>query len=233
MQAHWLQWSSIADTERSYIVVFDQSTPAVTAELKRMAPDAKPATVPRVRGFLEFLKSPTKLGNVQAAVVDAATYSTIMEKFDFKRITVKVGAENRTGFIPIPRPTTTSEGTPANATPAATGAGNASGNSTGGTSNASKTSNTAGANATKGANAGSASAGNAASKTSTAGANATKGAGAGSASAGNAASKTSTAGATKGGNAGGATATSKTGTASGTASKTSGTAAKGKGTDRS
>jgi hypothetical protein len=218
MQTHWLQWSSIADTDRSYIVVFDQSSPAITAELKRIAPNAKLDTMPQVHGFLDFIIKPSKVGNVQAATVDAATYSQIMEKFDFKRITVKAGTENRTGFIPIARSTDNSEETPAKATPAATGAGNAS-----------KTSNTAGAsagggNATKTGGAG---AGNATSKT-------------GGAGAGNAASKTGTAGAAKGGNAGGATAASKAGTASGTVSKasagtagTNGTAAKGKGTDRS
>jgi hypothetical protein len=206
MQAHWLQWSSIADTDRSYIVVFDQSSPAITAELKRIAPNAKLDTMPQVHGFLDFIIKPSKVGNVQAATVDAATYSQIMEKFDFKRITVKVGTKNRTGFVPIARSTDNSEETPAKATPAATGAGNAS-----------KTSNTAGAsagggNATKTGGAG---AGNAASKTGTAGA--AKGGNAGGATA-----------ASKAGTASGTVSKASAGTAG-----TNGTAAKGKGTDRS
>ncbi|EAQ86560.1 predicted protein [Chaetomium globosum CBS 148.51] len=214
MQAHWLQWSASAETERSYVIVFDQSSAPVTAELKRMTPGAKPAAVPQVRGFFDFLSS-TKLGDVQVATVDAATYGQLMDKFDFKRITVKVNKENRTGFIPIARATNTSEGTPAQAAPAATGDSNASGTSTGAT----KTSNTStGATKTGGANTGSG--------------NATKGASAGTSNATKtAASSAGTGGATKGNGAGGA-ATKGTSAASST-TKTSGTAVKGKGTDRS
>ncbi|KAK3297571.1 uncharacterized protein B0H64DRAFT_392468 [Chaetomium fimeti] len=192
MQAHWRQWSASADTDLTYVIIFDQSSAPVTAEIKRIAgPGVKPAAVPRVRGLIEIIQG-AKLGNVQAATVSAAVYSEIKEKFDLKPMTVKMGKDQRTGFVPSAR--------------ASTGAGTP-GQQASGNSNAAKTGNAGSGSATKGGNGAGAStgAGNAAKGTGGAGAStATK--------TGNAAAST----ATKGGSAGGAsTKTTNSGGAGG------------------
>ncbi|KAK4154992.1 hypothetical protein C8A00DRAFT_32169 [Chaetomidium leptoderma] len=117
-QFHWLQWSSLADTDRTYVVVFDKSTEAITTQIKRIAgPNTKPSTVPRVRGLFEDVEKGRDLDTVQAALVSAAAYATIKEKFDFKRINVKMGDGERTAFIPVAR--AASQGTALQAAPTA------------------------------------------------------------------------------------------------------------------
>lgn len=106
MQEHWLKWAQFAEEDRSYVLALDKSTPAVTAEVKRMlGPAVRPASVPRVRGFFEDIPQGTNLGNVQVAMISASTYEEIQEKFDFQSVNVKIGEDRRTAFIPVAIPT--------------------------------------------------------------------------------------------------------------------------------
>jgi hypothetical protein len=102
MQEHWLRWSALAERDRSYVVVFDKSTPAVTAEIKRIAgADIKTSTVPRVAGLYEDVAEDKDLGTVQIGNVSAAAYASMKEKFGLQSITVKMGESERTAFIPV------------------------------------------------------------------------------------------------------------------------------------
>ncbi|KAK3300718.1 uncharacterized protein B0H64DRAFT_449095 [Chaetomium fimeti] len=104
MQEHWLKWSGIANTDRTYPVVFDKSPAPVTTELKRLVgPNIKTAAVHRVPGLDEDAEPGKDLGNVMVGLVSAATYATLSETFGFKSITVKLGAGERTAFVPVGR----------------------------------------------------------------------------------------------------------------------------------
>ena len=105
MQKHWLRWASLAARGRSYVVVFDKSTAAVTAEIKRIAgAGTETSTVPRVAGLYEDVEGDSKdLGTVQVGRVSATAYTTLKEKFSLQSITVKMGDSERTAYIPVAR----------------------------------------------------------------------------------------------------------------------------------
>ncbi|KAH6854102.1 hypothetical protein B0I37DRAFT_421406 [Chaetomium sp. MPI-CAGE-AT-0009] len=105
MQEHWLKWSGIANTDRTYPVVFDKSPEPLTAELKRIVgASVKTAAVHRVPGLDEEVPAGAKdLGSVQVGLVSAATYATLADTFTFRSITVKLGSGERTAFIPSGR----------------------------------------------------------------------------------------------------------------------------------
>ncbi|KAK4035437.1 hypothetical protein C8A01DRAFT_17860 [Parachaetomium inaequale] len=104
MQDHWLRWSALAERDRSYVVVFDKSSAAVTAEVKRIAgADAKTSTAPRVPGLYEDVEEGKDLGTVQVGLVSATAYASLKEKFGLQSITVKMGGSERTAFIPVAR----------------------------------------------------------------------------------------------------------------------------------
>src|SRR5690242_12037270 len=88
MQDHWLRWSALAERDRSYVVVFDKSTAAVTAEVKRIAgAETKTSTVPRVAGLYEDVEEGKDLGTVQVGLVNATAYAAMKEKFGLQSIT--------------------------------------------------------------------------------------------------------------------------------------------------
>ena len=105
MQQHWLRWASLAARGRSYVVVFDKSTAAVTAEIKRIAgAGTETSTVSRVAGLYEDVEGDSKdLGTVQVGRVSATAYTTLKEKFSLQSITVKMGDSERTAYIPVAR----------------------------------------------------------------------------------------------------------------------------------
>ena len=104
MQQHWLRWASLAARGRSYVVVFDKSTAAVTAEIKRVAgAGTETSTVPRVAGLYEDVEGGKDLGTVQVGRVSATAYAALKEKFVLQSITVKMGDSERTAFIPVAR----------------------------------------------------------------------------------------------------------------------------------
>ncbi len=105
MQQHWLRWASLAARGRSYVVVFDKSTAAVTAEIKRIAgAGTETSTVPRVAGLYEDVEGDSKdLGTVQVGRVSATAYTALKEKFSLQSITVKMGDSERTAYIPVGR----------------------------------------------------------------------------------------------------------------------------------
>lgn len=104
MQEHWLRWSALADRDRSYAVVFDKSSAAVTTEIKRIAgPDTKTSAVPRVPGLDEDVDAGKNLGTVQVGLVSATAYAGMKRKFGLRSITVKLGGSERTAFVPVAR----------------------------------------------------------------------------------------------------------------------------------
>ena len=104
MQQHWLRWASLAARGRSYVVAFDKSTAAVTAEIKRIAgAGTETSTVPRVAGLYEDVEGGKDLGTVQVGRVSATAYAALKEKFVLQSITVKMGDSERTAFVPVAR----------------------------------------------------------------------------------------------------------------------------------
>ncbi|KAK4136086.1 hypothetical protein BT67DRAFT_375053 [Trichocladium antarcticum] len=111
IEAHWAKWSSQADKDRSYLVVFDQSPPAVRAEVIRLLGGAEPAlsTVDSSLTILEMAAAKPDLGPVQVALVGAEQFGAIGEAFDMDKITVKMpgqpgeAGKKRKAFVPVPK----------------------------------------------------------------------------------------------------------------------------------
>jgi hypothetical protein len=111
MEENWKKWAPQADLDRSYPVVFDQSPPAVRAEVIRILGGTEPtlSTMATSQTMLEIAAQKPDLGPVQVALVEAEQFDAICETFDMDKITVKMpnkggnGARQRKAFIPKAR----------------------------------------------------------------------------------------------------------------------------------
>lgn len=92
MEAHWKKWSSQADQDRSYPVVFDKSPPAIKAKLIAILGGTEPKLVTMASSltYLEVASGKTNLGPVQVALVEADDYDKICEELDGDWIMIKV-----------------------------------------------------------------------------------------------------------------------------------------------
>lgn len=106
MQAHWNEFSSRADRNPSYVVVFDQSPAEVRAAV---VSDILGGTEPKLStmtcdlSFLDKAFNKPDLGEVQVAIMEAENFSALSHAFETYTTTVvkSKGQPRRTAFVPV------------------------------------------------------------------------------------------------------------------------------------